>query len=1013
MRSSLTILMLALMAAPAWAQQYSPSLFQDLRYRMIGPTRGGRVTAVAGHAAQPATFYMGATGGGVWKTTDYGKSWRNVSDGYFQTASIGAIRVADSDPDIVYVGTGSDGIRSNVITGRGVYKSTDAGRTWTFLGLRDVGQIGAVLIHPSNPDVVYVAALGHAFGPNRERGVYRSTDGGETWENVLFVSDSTGAIDLEFAPDNPAEIYASMWRAERKPWTIISGAREGGVYKSSDGGETWRRLGGGLPDGLVGKSDLAVSPADPDRVYVLIEADPGGGLYRSDDRGETFRLVSDHDPLLDRPFYYCNVDADPTNADVLYVNSTGFWKSPDGGSSWQRRSTPHGDNHDMWINPNDPNIFIQSNDGGANVTLDGGVTWSTQSNQPTAELYQVDVDDQFPYWVYAGQQDNSTIAVPSLPPYNAPGGYQSYWRSVGGCETGPAVPKPGDHNIVYANCKGRFGRYNKETGQEQQYYVTAQNMYGHNPRDLIQRFQRVSPIEVSPHDPNTVYHASQYLHVTRDGGVTWETISPDLTAFEPDKQVISGSPITRDITGEEFYSTIYAVEESPLERGLIWVGANDGPVHVTRDGGKTWREVTPDDLPPNGRVQAIEPSPHRAEKAYIAVYRYLLDDWRPYIYRTTDYGETWTRLTTGENGIPSDYPTRVVREDPDREGLLYAGTEFGMFVSFDDGGHWQSFQQNLPVTPITDIEVHLKDLVISTMGRSFWIMDNVTPLHELGPEVASRDAHLFRPRTSYRMRYSTFGRSRSGPQYPPVGAMIDYYLARDVEGELALEILDQKGTLVRRFSSESSGSEVPAVVQAMRQPSLATRGVPRLDKRAGMHRLVWDLRYPGPWSETGRAAGRNGPMALPGAYQVRLVTPHWSDTRPLEVLLDPRVVADGVTQEHLAEQLDLNLRIRDAISEGRMALHRLKSARERLPKSDTGTRQRIDRLVASLQTRQDIRYPQPMLLDQLQYLYGMLNRADQKPGRDAHERYARLRNELNDVLVAVERTLGAATGGGG
>lgn len=1012
MRSTLTIFGLAFLAAPSWAQQYSPSLFQDLQYRMIGPSRGGRVTAVAGHASQPGTFYMGATGGGVWKTTDYGRNWRNVSDGYFQTASIGAIRVADSDPDIVYVGTGSDGIRSNVITGRGVYKSTDGGRTWQFLGLRDAGQIGAVLIHPSNPDIVYVAALGHVFGPNPDRGIYRSSDGGTTWENVLFVSDSTGAIDLEFAPDNPLEIYASMWRAERKPWTIISGAREGGVYRSTDGGDTWRKLGGGLPDGLVGKSDLAVSPDDPDRVYVLIEAEPGGGLYRSDDRGETFRLVSDHRPLLDRPFYYCNVDADPTNADILYVNSTGFWKSQDGGSSWQRRSTPHGDNHDMWINPDQPNIFIQSNDGGANVTLDGGVTWSTQNNQPTAELYQVDVDDQFPYWVYAGQQDNSTIAVPSLPPYRAPGGYGSYWLSVGGCETGPAVPKPGNHNIVYANCKGRFGRYNKETGQEQQYYVTGQYMYGHNPRDLIQRFQRVSPIEISPHDPNTVYHASQYLHVTRDDGVTWETISPDLTAFEPDKQVISGWPITRDITGEEFYSTIYAVEESPLEPGLIWVGANDGPVHVTRDGGETWSEVTPDDLPPNGRVQAIEPSPHRPEKAYIAVYRYLLDDWRPYIYRTTDYGETWTLLTSGENGVPSDYPTRVVREDPDREGLLYAGTEFGMFVSFDDGEHWQSFQQNLPVTPVTDIEVHRRDLIVSTMGRSFWIMDNVTPLHELDPGAAWSDAHLFRPRAAYRMRYSTFGRSPSGPQYPPAGAMIDYYLAESVEGEVALEITDAQGNLVRRFSSESPGESV-AVVQAMRQPSLARRGLPRLDKRAGMHRVVWDLRFPGPWSESQRAAGRNGPMAVPGVYQVRLVTPAWSDNRPLEVLLDPRVIAAGVKEEHLAEQLDLNLRIRDAISEGRIALQRLKATRDRLSEREAETKDRINELVASLETRDDIRYPQPMLLDQLQYLYGMVNGADQKPGRDAHRRYTQLRAELDEVLAAVEQTLGAAAGRGG
>ncbi|MHC4220623.1 MAG: WD40/YVTN/BNR-like repeat-containing protein, partial [Planctomycetota bacterium] len=644
---------------PASTTRYEPSRFEALQYRMVGPTQGGRVTAVAGHRAHPGTFYLGATGGGIWKTTDYGQTWANVSDGYFETPSIGAIRVADSDRNVVWVGTGSDGIRSNVITGRGVYRSSDAGATWQLVGLREAGQIGAVLVHPRNPDVAYVAALGHPFGRNPDRGVYRTTDGGQTWAHVLFLSDSTGAIDLEFAPDDPRQIYAAMWRGERKPWTIISGAREGGIYRSTDGGDTWTKLGGGLPTGLIGKSDLAVSPADPGRLYVLIEAEPGSGLYRSDDRGASFHLVSDQRGLLDRPFYYTNVDADPTNADVVYVNSTRFYRSTDGGATFRRLQTPHGDNHDMWINADDPRLFIQANDGGANVTTNGGETWSSQMNQPTAELYQVNVDDQYPYWLYAGQQDDGTVAVPSLPPYQAVVGAAGWWIAVGGCETGPAVPKPGDHNIVFANCKGRFGRFDKRTGQEQQFYVGAQNLYGHNPKDLNYRFQRVSPIEVSPHDANVVYHASQYVHVTRDGGVTWETISPDLTAFEPDKQVASGQPITRDITGEEHYSAIYAVRESPRERGLIWVGSNDGLVHVTRDGGETWADVTPPGLPPNGRVQHIEPSPHRPGKAYVAVYRYLLDDWSPYFYRTTDYGQSWTLLTTGTNGIPADYPTRV------------------------------------------------------------------------------------------------------------------------------------------------------------------------------------------------------------------------------------------------------------------------------------------------------------------------------------------------------------------
>jgi photosystem II stability/assembly factor-like uncharacterized protein len=497
---------LALVCPQPLVAQEADALFSDLEYRMVGPSRGGRVTAVAGHVDHAGSFYMGATGGGVWKTTDYGITWHNISDGFFSTGSIGAIRVADSDSRIVYVGTGSDGIRSNVITGRGMYKSTDAGATWTFIGLRDMGQIGAVLIHPTNPDLVYVAAIGHAFGPSPERGVYRTSDGGRSWQQLLFVSDSTGAVDLEFAPDDPQTIYASMWRAERKPWTIISGAHEGGVYKSTDGGEHWIKLAGGLPNELIGKTDLAVSAADPDVLYVLAEAKPGKGLYRSDDRGESFRFVSDEDGLTRRPFYYLNVDADPNDADVVYANAEGFFKSTDGGETFRRVRTPHGDNHDMWINPDNSDLFVQSNDGGANVTLDGGQTWSSQHNQPTAELYQVDVDDRFPYWLYAGQQDNSTIAVPSLPPYSAPGGPTAYWRAQGGCETGPAVPKPGDPDIVYANCKGRFGRYNVRTGQEQQYYVGAQNLYVQVPACLADRSLPARPrrgiprVAVPPHD---------------------------------------------------------------------------------------------------------------------------------------------------------------------------------------------------------------------------------------------------------------------------------------------------------------------------------------------------------------------------------------------------------------------------------------------------------------------------------------------------------------------------------
>ncbi|MFC2157127.1 WD40/YVTN/BNR-like repeat-containing protein [Acidobacteriota bacterium] len=996
---SLVIILFGLNAYDLYAgEDFDSELITGLKYRCIGPTRGGRVTAVAGVHTQPDTFYMGACGGGIWKTSDYGQNWINVSDGYFSTGSIGAIRVALSDPAVIYAGTGSDGIRSNVITGRGVYKSTDSGKTWQFLGLKNVGQIGAVEIDPVDPDIVFVAALGQAFGPNPERGVFRTKDGGKNWEKVLFISDKIGAADLEFAPDDPLTIYASMWRAERKPWTIISGGTKGGVYKSIDGGETWKQLTKGLPSGIRGKSDLAVSQEDPARLYVLMEAaEPDGALYRSDDRGESFHLVTTYAPLLDRPFYYCNLDADPTNADTLYSNSTGFMKSIDGGKNWKRLSTPHGDNHDMWINPKNPDIFIQSNDGGANVTRDGGKTWSTQHNQPTAELYQIAVDDQYPYWVYAGQQDNSTIMVPSQAPYSPASGSTAFWRAVGGCETGPAVPKPGNHNIVYSNCKGRFGRYHKITGQEKQYYVGAANMYGHNPKDLKYRFQRVSPIHVSPHDPNVVYHASQFLHKTTDEGVTWETISPDLTANEPDKQVISGSPITRDITGEEFYSTIYAVQESTLEKGLIWVGANDGPVHVTRDGGKSWTDVTPADLPPGGRVQTVEPSPHQQGKAYFATYRYLLGDWEPYIYKTEDYGETWTRLTTGNNGIPSDSPTRVVREDPDREGLLYAGTEFGMFISFDDGIQWFPFQLNLPVTPVTDIKIYRKDLILSTMGRSFWILDNLTPLHQIETRTDLPEFTLFSPQDAYRTSSSSFRRqSQAVPEYPESGVKIDYLLKMESKEDIQMSITSMSGVVIRTFSS--------------------TQGIPRITKKEGLHRIIWDMRREiiGEESEDSSRRRSRGPLVVPGQYKVELSVGEWKLTQNFKILMDPRVVDDGVTVSDLNAQeqicldvLNLQVLARKTISIIKKEQKKLVSLIDKAGRTGNLAQQDYKKwsiILQKLETAKG-RYPQPMILDQIGYLYGMISRADQKPGRDAYMRYQELREAVSQCRQKINQLL--------
>ncbi|MDH5759809.1 MAG: hypothetical protein OEZ65_09495 [Gemmatimonadota bacterium] len=1016
-----SILLLGLIALPAveatpvFAQSRGGAVqevFQGLRYRNVGPSRGGRVTAVAGHPDHPFTFYMGATGGGVWKTENYGNTWAPISDGYFATGSIGAIRVAPSNSSVVYVGTGSDGIRSNVIIGKGVYRSDDAGMTWTHRGLENTGQIGAVEIHPANPDVAWVAALGNPWAPSMERGVYRTTDGGRSWEHLLFTSDSVGAIDLELKPDDPEVVYAALWRGERKPWTIISGMEasggEDGIWKSTDGGDSWRLVSQGLPTGLIGKIDLAVSADDPERVYALVETtDPDEGLYRSDDAGETWYLTSNQSGIMNRPFYYTNVDADPTDADRVFVNNEGFYVSTDGGSTFQRRSTPHGDNHDIWINPDNPDIWVQSNDGGANVTLDGGRTWSTQHNQPTAELYQVYVDDRFPYWLYAGQQDNTTVMVPSNPPEDgAPGGHTALWRDIGGCETGPAVPKPGDPDIVYSNCKGRFGRYSHITGQEKQYYVGFGNLYGANPADLPYRFQRVAPIEVSPHDPNTVYHGSQYLHRTTDEGITWETISPDLTAFRPERQMASGSPITRDITGEEHYSVVYAIDESPVERGVIWTGANDGPVHVTRDGGVTWTDVTPPDMPPEGRIQTIDASPHRAGKAYFAGYRTLMGDLRPFIYRTDDYGENWTLLTPGDNGLPGGHPTRAVREDTEREGLLYAGTEFGMFVSFDDGAHWEPFQFNLPVTPITDIKVTRGDLALSTMGRSFWVMDDLSPLRQWTSQVARGGSHLFEPAPAYRVRGGGFGGfgdpAPDEPEWSRNGAAIDYYLPARAES-MKLEILDAAGAVLRTFEAAGAGQRAEAA-QEMRAPFMRTRGVPRLADGAGAHRFVWDLTVAGP--------GRGGPMVVPGRYGARLTVDGTAHTVGFDVLMDPRVAADGVTVADLREQFDLSLAVIAAMEDAGATIDRLEAAMEDAGEGDL--QRQLDEIHAALVTDETITsYPQPMLAAQLQYLYSNLQTADQKPGADPAARLVELKAELEMHKARLERLLRTITDGEG
>jgi photosystem II stability/assembly factor-like uncharacterized protein len=976
---------------PVHSQTPDASFFKGMRYRLVGPARGGRVTTVTGVPSQPKTFYMGVASGGLFRTTDNGATWTPITDGKVPLGSTGCVAVADSDPNIIYLGTGSDGVRSNVSTGRGVYKSTDGGQTWKFAGLYNAGQIGALRIHPTNPDIVWVAAGGDICKPNDERGVFKTTDGGQTWRKVLYVSDQVGAMDVELQPGNPNVVYAWMSRLERKPWTIISGAREGGFYKSTDGGEKFSKIGDGFPNELIGKGNLAVTNANANRVYALIEAKPGGGFYRSEDAGKTWALINSQGSLVQRPFYYTTLGADPSNADVVYAGAEGFFKSADAGKTFTPMRTPHGDNHDIWINPKDSQIMVQANDGGANVSNDGGRTWSTQMNQPTAEIYGIWVDNQFPYKLYGAQQDNTTLIISS----QAEPSSTTEWRTGPGCETGPIMPHPLNPEIVYGSCKGQYGVMNLRTGQEKSYWIGGQSLYGNAASELIYRMQRVSPMATSPHDPEVLYYGSQYVHRTRDKGVTWERISPDLTARPECCQGISGEPITRDVTGEEFYSTLYAIAESPLEKGVIWTGANDGPFYITRDNGKKWTNVTPKDIPPGGRVQFIEASPHRKGSAYYAVYRWLLGDYEPYIYRTDDYGQTWARMTTGANGIPGDWPTRVVREDPDREGLLYAGTEFGMFISFDNGSRWQPFQLNLPNVPVTDIKVHRKDLVVSTQGRAIWILDNLTSLHQLSSQVKPSDVYLFKPRDGYRTRV---GATNLGP-------VVEYYLPSAPVDAVVIEVLDAKGKVLNSYNSETpatrggrtGGPAMPGVGTAGPEsqpdpdaaPTRRFTPPPRVTKVEGMNRFAWDIRH------------QAGVTLPPGRYQVQLKTGNVTLTQPLIVLIDPRVAADGVTLADLEEQFEHNMRMREMVTVVSQLVTRVREAQNKLRNSSSGdaaVTSRVNELAAKLLT-EPVRYGRPGLQAHITYLAGMTTNVDQKIGRDAIERYQVLKKELDALIV--------------
>jgi len=917
-------------------------VFDALNWRLVGPFRAGRSVAVAGDPNDPLVFYFGGCAGGVFKTTDGGATWRPVSDGFLKTGSVGAIAVAESDPNVIYIGMGESNIRANVSHGDGVYRSDDAGETWHHLGLSATRHIGRIRVHPQNPDLVFVAAFGHAWGPNPERGVYRSNDGGRTWERVLFVDDHTGAIDITLDPTNPRNLYASVWEAQRTPYSLISGGAGSGIFKSIDGGDTWNRLDDnpGLPKGIKGRIGLAVSPARPSRIWATIEAHEAG-IFRSDDSGGTWRCVSDDREQLQRPWYFMHIFADPVDPDTMYSLNLQAWKSIDGGATFASLPIAHGDTHDLWIDARDPQRMIMGNDGGATISFDGGETWSTQYNQPTSQFYHVITDDQFPYRIYGSQQDNTTVSIAN----RADRGVITRldWHPVGGHESGYIAVNPDNPDIVYGGVfSNRITRYDHKSGQVQDVTVWPEDPIGQAAKDVKYRFSWTFPIVFSPHDANVLYTTGNHVFRTTDEGHSWEVVSPDLTRNDVSTLQPSGGPITPDNYATEYYATIFAFAESPREAGLLWAGSDDGLIHVSRDNGKSWENVTPTELPEWALISLIDPSPYDPAVAYVAATRYKLDDPHPYLLKTEDYGKTWALIT---EGIPDNDLTRVIRADLRRKGLLYAGTETGVYVSFDDGGIWQPLQLNLPVCPIYDLDVRHGDLVAGTHGRSFWVLDDLTPLQHWTDVDRQQPGYLFPPRPAYRLNQPIWAAKGVEPNHktyltgagevvaiayakqlsngatklepldagenPPSGIIVNYYLGDALPGGISLTFRDSEGQIIQTFSSQHTNAHSRSASGPTAHP--------------GLNRFVWDMHYPDALPlEEGRlfnywARAPHGPLAPPGAYEVELDVDGKSYRRAFGILKDPRVSSN---EGDLKAQFALLLKIRDKLSEVHGAINR-------------------------------------------------------------------------------------------
>ena len=1011
-------------------------------WRCIGPFRAGRVGAVAGDCQDPNVFYFGACAGGIWKSEDAGLYWQNVSDGYFTSSSIGAIAVAESDGNVIYVGTGESTARSNISPGDGVYKSTDAGRSWRHIGLKESRHIGKIAIHPDNPDLVYIAALGHVHGPNEERGVYRSSDGGETWEQVLYLNDQVGAVDIKLDPRNPRILYAAMWEMTRSFWDVSSGSDDCGLYRSTDGGDSWQEVTGrnGLPGGLLGKIAVAISPAQAGRVWALIESPDRPGLYRTDDFGNQWKLVSEDGELNARAWYYTHMTADPQDGNTVYVNCFNLWKSIDGGHNFTQISTPHGDNHDIWLDPHNNQRIIQGNDGGACVSLNGGRSWSPVYNQPTAQLYRINTDNQYPYHVYGTQQDSSTIAVPSNDYKRGAISWASSYQ-VGTGESGHIAPRPDDHNIVYSGAIGSspgggnsLQHYDHRTRQIRLITPWPETRRGELPSVYRYRFNWTYPIVVSEHDPETIYIAGQHVLRSQDAGQSWQEISPDLTRNDPAAHVVSGGPINKEGGTAEMYATILALAESPLDANVLWAGSDDGLIHLSQDGGESWQNVTPAVLPEFLQISTVEPSPFARGTVYVAGTRNKADDFQPYLFVSEDFGVSWTQITAG---IPADDFTRVIRADSERPGLLYAGTESTVYYSTDNGTSWRRLSGNLPVTPIYDLRVKNGDLVAGTHGRSLWIMDDVSPLRQLADDAAD-EVVLFAPREAVRIiPQLTIGWAGGAPgknYYPvfadnttfvevdsgqgskarrfldagdnaPAGALIHYHLPDSATGPLTLTITDANGDEVNQFQNKDDEW---------------TEGT-FLPNKAGHNRFVWDLRYPDGTTIKGEDLAATvpvGPMVAPGEYTIQLEHDGQIVTQPLTVIAEPSVTVDALDSD---AQVQLLLAIRDKLSEANAVVNALRDIRaqlagaaSRLPANEAivaladGWETRLKAAESpltpvDLRRRPDVTNAGVRAISQLAALTPVVDSADFRP-TDAAQRFFTEKSAEMDKLLETART---------